>query len=519
MKRKQFLIVLLLAPVLVFAQVKKINESERKLTILYTNDLHAHFEPQRLPHISETRNVGGFANIAAMVKKEKQANSNTVYFDAGDYFSGPYISTLTKGEAVIDVMNHLSLDAACIGNHEFDHSWQNVVTQMKKAKFPILNGNIFLKNSENLLWNHPYKIIVKNGIRIGVIGLHGRFAFYDTIADEMIQGVEARDEEIYLKKYIEELKGKTDLIILLIHQGIPGRQSSQGSTDVSRNLQKDIELASKVEGLDIIVTGHAHQGTPEALVSNGTLIVSTNALGSELGKLEIVYNTKTDKIISHTNKLLSVFDDEIEDDKPTLAAINKWKRKSEQIAKEKAGFVSGDLTRSYGEESSLGNLVADAMLAAHPEQDMALINSGGLRQDIAQGTVTFGNIISAYPFPNTLVKLELKGLEIKNLFEHAASLTNGILQVSNGINFTYDENLQPGSRVVSIKVKGELMNDEKLYKVVTTNFLADGGDGYLDFKKGRARKNTQELVFEAIKTYLNKAVEYQPKLEGRIIKK
>jgi 5'-nucleotidase / UDP-sugar diphosphatase len=518
MKRKLILFVLLWAPVLLFAQNKQIDQSERKLTILYTNDLHAHFESQRLPHISDTRNVGGFANIATLVKNEKKANANTVYFDAGDYFSGPYISTLTKGEAVIDVMNHLSLDAACIGNHEFDHSWQNVSEQMAKAKFPILNGNIFIKNTERLLWNHPYKIIIKNGIRLGVIGLHGKFAFYDTIADEMIQGVEARDEEIYLKKYIEELKGKTDLIILLIHQGIPGRQSSQGSTDVSRNLQKDIELASKVEGLDIIVTGHAHQGTPEALISNGTLIVSTNALGSEVGKLEIVYDKKTDRIISHSNKLIQVFDDEIEDDKATMAAINKWKKKSEQIAREKTGTVSGALTRSYGEESTLGNLVTDAMLAAHPGYEIALLNSGGLRQDIPSGTVTFGNIISAYPFPNTIVKLQLKGSEIKELFEHAASLTNGILQVSKGVNFIYNENHPTGSRVVSIKIKDELINDDKLYKVVTTNFLADGGDGYLSFKKAVERKNTPDLVFEAIRHYLKSDLEYQPLLEGRIIK-
>lgn len=84
---------------------------------------------------------------------------------------------------------------------------------MKHAKFAILNGNIFIKSPGKLLWNHSYIIIVKNGIRIGVIGMHGKFAFYDTISDEMIQGVEARDEVPKLQLYIDSLKGKTALIV------------------------------------------------------------------------------------------------------------------------------------------------------------------------------------------------------------------------------------------------------------------------------------------------------------------
>ncbi|HRG23889.1 MAG TPA: metallophosphatase, partial [Chitinophagaceae bacterium] len=198
------------------AQIVSPADSTKKITILYTNDLHAHLDPHRVPWISNTRLVGGFANIATRVKQEKAANPNTLYFDAGDFFTGPYISSLTKGEAVINVMNYLSLDAACIGNHEFDHGWKNVPDQLRKARFPVLNGNIFLKGKKKLIWNNPYTIIQMDGIRIGVIGLHGKFAFYDTIADEMIQGVEARDEEIYLKKYIKELRKKADLVILLV---------------------------------------------------------------------------------------------------------------------------------------------------------------------------------------------------------------------------------------------------------------------------------------------------------------
>ena len=240
----------------------------KSFNLLYTNDLHSHLEPHKVNWVSNSRLVGGFANIATLVKKEKASNPHTLYVDAGDFFTGPYISTLTKGEAVIDVLNQIPLDIACVGNHEFDHGWENMQAQFKKATFPIINGNIFVKRTGALVWNNPYRIITINGIRIGVIGLHGKFAFYDTTSDEMIQGVECRDEEEYLKKYIGHLKDSVELILLLVHQGVPGRQSSSGTTDVARNLQKDIELAQRIPGIDIMVTGHAHQGTKEPLISN-----------------------------------------------------------------------------------------------------------------------------------------------------------------------------------------------------------------------------------------------------------
>jgi 2',3'-cyclic-nucleotide 2'-phosphodiesterase (5'-nucleotidase family) len=501
-----------------FSQNAGTLSEERRLTILYTNDLHAHLEPQKIDWIDSVRTIGGFANIATLVKNEKAKNPNTLYLDAGDFFTGPYICSLTKGEAVIDVMNHMSIDAACAGNHEFDYGWQNMVDQFKKAEFPLLCGNVFIQGSNNLLWNHPYRIIVKNGLRIGVIGLHGKFAFYDTVSSEMTKGVEARDEEIFLRKYLEELKGKTDLVVLLVHEGIPGRQSSKGTADVARNLQKDIDLAGRTGGVDILISGHAHQGTSKALVSNGTLIVSTDALGIELGRLDIVYNPQTDKISSYTNKLEYLFDDEVEDDPETLEAINRWKEKLSGIIGEKVCSLSGPLSRSYGEESTLGNMVADAMLHACPGYDFAVINSGGLRQDIEAGVVTFGNLVSAFPFPNTVVKLEMKGSDIIKVFEHSAGQTNGILQISRGAVLRLDEKLPIGGRVVSFTINGSEIEREKIYKLLAPNFLAGGGDGFLAFRNAISAFDTHEPVVQPMLKYMKSFELYIPKLESRIIK-
>jgi len=493
------------------------NKETRKLTILYTNDLHSNLEPFKVSWISETRDVGGFANIAALVKEEKKADTNTLYFDAGDFFTGPNYCSLTNGEAIIDVMNYMQIDAACIGNHEFDFGWPNMLDQFQKARFPILNGNIFNSRSGNLLWNNPYIILKKNGIKIGVIGLHGKFAFYDTVADTMTKGIEARDEEVYLQKYIDQLNGKVDLIVLLVHEGIPGRQSSKGSTDISRNLHKDIDLAQNVNGIDILITGHAHQGTPEALVSNGTIIVSTDALGIEVGKLEIQYNRKQDKITNYSNTLNYLYDDEIEDDADTRQVIEKWKKKLAEIAGQKICSISQPLTRSYGEESLLGDMVADAMLHYFPENDLALINSGGLREDIKGPVVLKGDLISAFPFPNTVVQIELKGEDLLKLLEHSAGLTNGVLQTSEGTVIHYNDSLPIGSRIVICKIKGELLDENHTYKVLTNNFLAEGGDGFLSFQDAITKKDTHIPVIQTMIQYLQTFDIYTPQLSGRVI--
>ncbi|MCV4725584.1 bifunctional metallophosphatase/5'-nucleotidase, partial [Escherichia coli] len=85
---------------------------------------------------------------STLVKQEQAKNKATFYFDAGDYLTGPYISSLTKGEAIIDIMNTMPFDAVSIGNHEFDHGWDNALRQLSKANFPVLLGNVYHKESE-----------------------------------------------------------------------------------------------------------------------------------------------------------------------------------------------------------------------------------------------------------------------------------------------------------------------------------------------------------------------------------
>lgn len=432
-----------------------------EVTILHTNDLHAHVEPFLFRGLDANRKVGGFANITTYVKsvKEQEKGKREVLFlDAGDYFTGPYISSLTEGEAVIDIMNTMGFDAATIGNHEFDHGWENGREKLKQATFPLLLGNVY--------------------------------------------------------------EDKTDLVVLLVHQGIPARQSSFGGDDVERALKTDIDMAKNIPGIDILVTGHAHQGTPEPIKVNDTLIVSTNGQGSQVGRLDFTYDEKTGKITKYNGKLVTIYDDEITPDTKTQESIDKWKNKIDGITSKVIGKTDKTLTRSYGTESLLGNLFADSLMEAGKEfgSQFAVTNSGGIRNDIESGEITFGSIMSAAPFPNELTVLDLTGAQVETMFEHAAGLTNGVLQVSSEIRMTYDPEKEVGKRITKLTVNGENIDKNKKYRVATNDFLANGGDGFSSFLEGTNRVGKGGyMVYSAMIDYISKRGTVSPKLEERVI--
>ena len=328
-------------------------------------------------------------------------------------------------------------------------------------------------------------------MKIGVIGLHGKFAFNDTVSAATRVGIEARDEIEWLQRYLDELKGKVDLTVLLVHEGTPARQSSIGGTDVRRALDKDIKTASQVKGLDILITGHAHVGTPDPIKVGNTLILSTDSGGIDVGKLVLDYKEKPHHFTVKNFELKTIYADEWKPDPHTKSVIDSWNKKLDEVVQQTVGQSPVELTRAYGESAPLGNLAADALLAAAGKNtQLALTNSGGIRTEIPAGTITMGGVISVYPFPNELATMDLTGKQLRSLMEHGASLTNGVLQVSKGLEMKYDSSKPIGQRVVVFTLNGKPIEDATVYHIATQSFLADGGDGFTTFTEGKARNTT-----------------------------
>ncbi|MBA1931745.1 bifunctional metallophosphatase/5'-nucleotidase, partial [Escherichia coli] len=323
--------------------------------------------------------------------------------------------------------------------------------QLSQAKFPIVQGNIFYQNSSKSFWDKPYTIIEKDGVKIGVIGLHGVFAFNDTVSAATRVGIEARDEIKWLQRYIDE--------------------SSMGGTDVRRALDKDIQTASQVKGLDILITGHAHVGTPEPIKVGNTLILSTDSGGIDVGKLVLDYKEKPHNFTVKNFELKTIYADEWKPDPQTKQVIDGWNKKLDEVVQQTVAQSPVELKRAYGESASLGNLAADALLvAAGKNTQLALTNSGGIRNEIPAGAITMGGVISTFPFPNELVTMELMGKQLRSLMEHGASLSNGVLQVSKGLEMKYDSNRPVGQRVITLTLNGKPIEDATVYHIATQSF-------------------------------------------------
>ncbi|MGY6031156.1 5'-Nucleotidase C-terminal domain-containing protein [Phytobacter sp. AG2a] len=483
----------------------------KDVTIYYTNDMHGHVSPEIVPYVDKKRPIGGFATIAGVVNEAKKSENNVFFFDAGDYFTGPAISTLTKGEAIIDIMNTMPYDAVLVGNHEFDHGHDNLVTQLSKLKFPVLLNNIFYSKTNTPLIKTPYTIVERDGTKIGVIGAHGVSAFYEAVAAGVREGIEARDPVPYIKEAIAELKGKVDLVVLLIHEGVPARQSSFGSSDVARRLQEDIDMAGKLDGVDVLITGHAHVGTPEPIKVNDTLVVSTDAYTIDMGKLVLDYNPTTKKVDGYNGKLITLYTDTYKADPVTQQKVDEWNEKLLKITQQVIGHSPEVLTRSYGESSPTGALITEALMYKVPEADIAFYNAGGIRADLPKGNITIGDVINMYPFTNDVMSMELTGKDLRSVMSHAADLKNGILQVSKEVSMKYDSTKPQGQRIVEFTIKGKPVKDSDVYTVALDSFIANGGGAFLAFKNGKNVKFVPGLqTSQAIIDYIKKMKDIAP---------
>ncbi|MEH5624241.1 5'-nucleotidase C-terminal domain-containing protein, partial [Escherichia coli] len=175
-----------------------------------------------------------------------------------------------------------------------------------------------------------------------------------------------------------------------------------------------IQTAGQVKGLDVLITGHAHVGTPEPIKVGNTLILSTDSGGIDVGKLVLDYQEKPHQFTVKHFELKTLYADEWKPDPQTKQVIDGWNKQLDQLVQQVITQSPVELTRAYGISSPLGNLAADALLlAAGRSTQMALTNSGGIRNEIPAGAVSMGAVISTFPFPNELVTMDLTGKQLR----------------------------------------------------------------------------------------------------------
>jgi 2',3'-cyclic-nucleotide 2'-phosphodiesterase (5'-nucleotidase family) len=474
------------------------------ITILHTNDIHGALD--NAPRLTTLINQGRAA----------AGKDNLLLLDAGDVFTGTLYSTLFQGEAEAWFMNHDGYDAMTIGNHDFDRGPQGLADFIKRLNFPVVSSNMDFKNISPLkTLIKPYLIVQKSGSRFGLFGLiTGRTAELSSSGPDVI----FNDEIASAKTTVAVLKDQgINKIIVLSHLG----------------WEADLKLAAAVPGLDVIVGGHTHTLPSEYPTvikdgSNPTLIVQGGAQSQYLGQLDIVFNQ--DGVIQNwTGSQLLRIDDKIVPEAAGAAKIAEYQKAigayTQNIIGKTSVTLDGDRSRNRLQETNLGDLIADSMLekAGRVQAVVALISGGGIRASVPSGDISLGSVLEILPFHNFLVALDITGAQLMNALENGVSqveAADGRFPQISGFQFVWNPGAAPGSRIQSVEIQTTTgfkpLDLAATYRLVTTNFLAAGGDGYSVLKEGRGLITLGDVDSEVLTEYVRSHSPLNPAIEGRI---
>lgn len=270
--------------------------TSKTITILHTNDVHSHIDPFS-PDDANFPNMGGVSKRAVLIDKIRKENPNTLLLDAGDIFQGTPYFNFYGGELEFKLMSKLKYDAATIGNHDFDNSIDGLYAQLPHAKFPFLIANYDFSNTIMDTHTKPYKVFMKDGIKIGVFGLGIELAGLvdPTMYKETkyLDPTEAAQDMSRILKHEEQC----DLIICLSHLGY--------QYDSIKKIS-DLKLAQATQNIDLIIGGHTHTFLPKpTIVKNADdknmLVNQVGKYGINLGRIDFHFDTNKNKAAKGTS--------------------------------------------------------------------------------------------------------------------------------------------------------------------------------------------------------------------------
>ena len=491
------------------------------ITILHTNDLHAHVEP----FAERGREMGGYARQATLISRFRAGDPNPILLSAGDTFQGTLFFNVYQGLADLAFMNDVGYQAMAVGNHEFDRGSAVLARFAALARFPLLAANLDVSGDRDLATLiKPYAILEVGGEAIGVVG---------AVTPELPAismpgpGVKMKDLVTSVQAAIDELTRKgVDKIILLSHIGY----------------EADKALAPKLRGVDVIVGGHSHTllgtvpGLPqpagdyptvlEDLDGNTVLVVQAWAWGRVLGRIKVSFDD-AGRVVSWADALpVPIVPSGPEDPtvKSMVAAFSLplAATRDQVVGHTVTGVARTRVTARHG-DSPMADVITDAMLAATEKAGAvaAFVNSGGVRAGFDPGPITYGQAVTVQPFNNTLVQLDLTGAELKAALEETLgslpASAAGLLYPSRGTSYVIDIGKPAGERVADLEVSGHPVQVGATYRITVSSFIANGGDGHALAKNAKGhRYDTGILDIDAFVDFLKAHDPIDGRLKGRV---
>jgi 5'-nucleotidase len=272
----------------------------KHLTVLHTNDVHSYIDPFPGNH-PKNPNMGGVPRRAALIESIRKENSNVLLLDAGDIFQGTPYFNYYGGELEFKLMSMMKYDLATIGNHDFDNGIEGLYKQLPNAEFEFVSANYDFKNTIMDGYVKPYKILDKNGIKVGVFGLGIKLdglvdkkSYKETIYNSPLEV--AQDMSRILKH-----EHKCDLVICLSHIGYKYKDEPDKISDT--------KLAGLTKDIDLIIGGHTHTFLEKPTVlknidGQDVLINQVGCYGINLGRIDFYFDNDASK--KHLGKSIVV---------------------------------------------------------------------------------------------------------------------------------------------------------------------------------------------------------------------
>lgn len=490
------------------------------IVILYDNDVHC--------------NVDSYEDMAAL-KKEMQEQSNYVsVVSCGDYLQGDVIGAISKGKAIVQIMNKVGYDVVAIGNHEFDYGVSRLKSLVKSMNAKVVASN-FVKKSTGKPVFRSYTIKTYGKKKVAFVGVttpesftKSTPAYFQNSKGEFIYDFYGDSTGKLLAERVQKVvntarKNGADYVVALTHMGTEGVTT-----------QWDVQhLIKNTYGIDVVLDGHSHSTVPSMKVKNKNgkkiTVSSTGTKFSNIGQLVIRKNG------SITTELIPIDEEHQYEDAETKVYIDQVKAKYDKRLNQVIGKTEVDLTTlgANGErairnaETNMGDFCTDAARSAM-DADVAIINGGGIRADIAAGNITYKDLVSVFPWNNELCVIEATGQQIKDALELGAKNypeeNGGFMQVS-GIKYVIDasvpssvvtdeqtgmfEKVDGTYRVKDIQVwnaartKYEPIKLKKTYKLAGINYtLRQNGDGFTMFDGNKVIKDNVMLDTQSLSIYL-----------------
>ena len=509
------------------------------LDVMFTNDIHggidrysATFMNPEFPPM-----LGGGGVAASYINSVRKMSSDTrdqLLIDAGDFFQGHPVGTMTKGKAVVAYFNMIGYDLSVIGNHEYDIGQEDLMETLQDAEFPILSCNIVKKGTDELVdYVTPYIVIEKLGIKIGIIGVTTTDTEQMSFPEHIAQ-VDFLVAKPAVEKYVKILREdeKVDLVFVVGHMGLPYEPEpsyeyryQSGKEKEERRWGYDAqEIAHEVEGIDVLFGGHMHKGFAHAWEDpdTHTLVFQGYAYGSNIGHVTLKIDKETKTLSGYEEPairegvLVTLFEDEFLPEPAIADSILGMQKRAEVGMDEVIGEAAIYLSRlGTGTQNLIGNLVCEAMLD-YAEADFAFLNLGGIRADINAGPVTYRDVFDVMPFDNQVVMMEVDGEFLKDIIEMRVSGSRHGLRVA-GVEVVINRKRENYDRVSSLLIGGKPWQADKIYKVVTTDFLLQGNAGLAMLTKIPEENITryEQDLREAIVEYIRKQSPVEIKIDNR----